>query len=350
MPFAVEFSGPRDPLPATPPRMPGSIRRTTTIDVVRTGDLYGPARIDARGRDLRTDRDGRPEVVAAARLGAGVDPEKVLTALSVVTDGVEVTGPPGDAALARLVGAATTAGFRAVVADALADHLAAGTLWHLLVDDLVGAVLVSGVAPQHAEELAGGGPIEELTRSHAELMFATMSDICAGWAPDAVMLSEFARTHKLPVACGPDAPPSERDDDPWSWHDTAPLPPHGVRRRRRIDLGPLDADGRRSVDVHFRDSHVDAAGRERCVHEYTVDGWFDPDRGVLGGVRSTARVLPWRECPAAVGSAARVEGVPVSELRRHVRAELRGPTTCTHLNDTLRSLADVGALARIAAE
>ena len=35
----------------------------------------------------------------------------------------------------------------------------------------------------------------------------------------------------------------------------------------------------------------------------------------------------------------------VSDLRRRVRKELVGPATCTHLNDTLRELADLDTLA-----
>jgi hypothetical protein len=52
-------------------------------------------------------------------------------------------------------------------------------------------------------------------------------------------------------------------------------------------------------------------------------------------------VLPWDECPGAAGSAARLVGQPVGALRRIVGDELRGTSTCTHLNDLLRSLADV---------
>jgi hypothetical protein len=54
------------------------------------------------------------------------------------------------------------------------------------------------------------------------------------------------------------------------------------------------------------------------------------------------------ECPGAVGSAHRLAGMPLSELRPWVRRELTGVSTCTHLNDTLRSLADVTVLLRSA--
>jgi Protein of unknown function (DUF2889) len=53
---------------------------------------------------------------------------------------------------------------------------------------------------------------------------------------------------------------------------------------------------------------------------------------------------PWAECPAAVASAERLWGTTFDDLRLRVRRELVGTASCTHLNDTLRSLADLGAL------
>jgi hypothetical protein len=50
------------------------------------------------------------------------------------------------------------------------------------------------------------------------------------------------------------------------------------------------------------------------------------------------------ECPGAVASAGRLVGMRLAELRTWVRREMTGASTCTHLNDTLRSLADVSAL------
>ena len=59
-----------------------------------------------------------------------------------------------------------------------------------------------------------------------------------------------------------------------------------------------------------------------------------------------ARTLPWPECPNALASAGRIVGEAVTDLRAKVHADFRGTTTCTHLNDVLRSLAGVSALAR----
>ena len=81
---------------------------------------------------------------------------------------------------------------------------------------------------------------------------------------------------------------------------------------------------------------------------YTVAATVDTSRGVLVSCSATPRVLPWVECPAAALSASRLAGLPVSGLRRHVRDTFLGTSTCTHLNDTLRSLEDIPALLELA--
>jgi hypothetical protein len=143
---------------------------------------------------------------------------------------------------------------------------------------------------------------------------------------------------------GPDAPTLESVDDPVGWHPMAPLPPEGMRRRRRIDVGPTDTDGTSAFETHFRDSHVDPDGIERVVHEYLVRGRVDEELGTITEIESEARVLPWFECPGALGSAQRVVGVPLHDLRQTIRSEFTGLSTCTHLNDTLRALAVLAPL------
>ena len=96
--------------------------------------------------------------------------------------------------------------------------------------------------------------------------------------------------------------------------------------------------------MHFRDSHADEDVVESVVHEYSVTGTVDGAAGRIGEVAARAHVLPWMECPGALASAHRVAGMPLTDLRRWVRRELTGVSTCTHLNDTLRSLADVAVL------
>ena len=113
-----------------------------------------------------------------------------------------------------------------------------------------------------------------------------------------------------------------------------------------VGAPPFRPDGASaSFDVHFRDSHVDGSGAGTIVHEYTVTGAVDlATRTVTDVTAAAARVLPWQECPGALGSASRVEGMALGELRNRIRTEFVGTSTCTHLNDTLRSLGDLGAL------
>jgi hypothetical protein len=82
------------------------------------------------------------------------------------------------------------------------------------------------------------------------------------------------------------------------------------------------------------------------MHEYTVRGTADAGSGRIVSVAAKAQVLPWLECPRAVATADRVAGMELSSLRPVIPREIVGRSTCTHLNDSLRSLADIAALAR----
>jgi hypothetical protein len=163
-------------------------------------------------------------------------------------------------------------------------------------------------------------------------------------ALQAVVGSRVDATGRPPVVTGPQAPPLTTGDR-LGWHETVPLPPHAMRRSRRMDVtpGPLA-----HVDVLFRDSHVDEDGTEAIVHEYTVAVTVDTHDGIIASCSATPRVLPWVECPAAALSSGRLAGLPVAGLRRHVRDAFQGTGTCTHLNDTLRSLEDIPALLALA--
>jgi hypothetical protein len=112
-----------------------------------------------------------------------------------------------------------------------------------------------------------------------------------------------------------------------------------MRRARRTDVVGGDEP---AVDVLYRDSYVRPDGLETVIHEYVVALRFRD--GVIRSLRATPRTLPWVECPAAAASAERLVGVPLDGLRTHVRKTFGGTSTCTHLNDTLRSLEDVPGL------
>jgi hypothetical protein len=118
-----------------------------------------------------------------------------------------------------------------------------------------------------------------------------------------------------------------------------------MRRLRRTDV--RISDDTIMVDSHFRDSYMEQTNVETAVHEYVVTLTAAIDDGVIRDLDVRAHVLPGPDCPGAVASAQRVVGEPLESLREFVRGELRGDTICTHLNDQLRSLADVPALVSV---
>jgi hypothetical protein len=332
-----EAAGPSDPALATPARQLGSIRRTSSIDTSRPGGLHGDLLVDARARDVRTGLDGSVEVTRVAALEARIDGATHRLAA------IETT--PEVPELSALLGVLVGPGFRRRVDEAVPGEREAGTLLYLLLDDLPGATLVSGYALQRAGAFDEENDPSPERQAAMSAEFLSRDDLCAGWAHDATMMVAVRATGNIPVPMGPPAPVLESPDDPWSWHAMAPMTPHGTRRRRRLDvLVPSAPDGHHRLDVHFRDSHADEDVVETVVHEYTVTGTVDGDAGRIAEVAARAHVLPWMECPGALASAHRVAGMPLTELRPWVRRELTGVGTCTHLNDTLRSLADVAVL------
>jgi Protein of unknown function (DUF2889) len=112
----------------------------------------------------------------------------------------------------------------------------------------------------------------------------------------------------------------------------------------RVSVWLDDDPGVVRVEAFFRDSHMGEDGYETIIHEYIIDAAVDTGTMTFVHAQATPRVLPWYECPQAAASGSRIVGMSVRGLRPTVRAEFLGPTTCTHLNDTLRALEDVGAL------
>ena len=105
----------------------------------------------------------------------------------------------------------------------------------------------------------------------------------------------------------------------------------------------LAEPGKVGIDAHFRDSHADAAGRETiCM---SITSRLPPHPRHIRLITADPHVLPWPECPAAAAGTSRLAGVELSTLPAHVRDTFTGASTCTHLNDMVRALADVPALA-----
>ncbi|MFN8019352.1 MAG: DUF2889 domain-containing protein [Acidimicrobiales bacterium] len=108
------------------------------------------------------------------------------------------------------------------------------------------------------------------------------------------------------------------------------------------------------VEAYFRDSYrppahpSDGDGAEgtrpEALHEYTLTATVDRATHRILSAEATAHTLPWPECPGALASAGRSVGLTVEEVADRVRADFTGTSTCSHLNDQLRSLAGLAAL------
>ena len=99
----------------------------------------------ARGRDLRTTSDATSVVINQVDLSLRVDGSNRQV--------LSIASSPALPGLDQLVGCPVGPGFRARVNEACPGEREAGTLLHLLLDDLPGAALVSGYSAQRAGAL-----------------------------------------------------------------------------------------------------------------------------------------------------------------------------------------------------
>jgi hypothetical protein len=305
---------------SVPPRHVGSIRRTSSIDVVRPAGITSPTVfMSGRCRDVVTTDTGG-EVVAAVELALTIAVAGAIIQAISSTTGVD---------LEPLVGRSAMSKFRAGLAEVTPDEVTGRTALHRLLDDVPGANLVSG----YAYAIAG---ID--TRRSAQGI-ESRADLCAGWINDGEMMRN-ARAGDLGLRLGPPAPVVELAGDPLGFHELPPLPEHSFRRHRRMDVIPA-GDAIR-LDGFFRDVYFSADG-PTSIHEYGYAAELDGDL-VVRAIDVTPGTLPWDECPGAAVSASWLVGERVGSIDSLVRSRFKGVHTCTHLNDALRTLDDVAAL------
>ncbi len=301
--------GPHRTVPSTPSLAVGGVRRTMATDVTRPDGFGREVVILLAGRDVRSGGDGL-EVVD--------DVAATITADDLTGSVTRAPDRP------QLVGLSLRRGW----GRALAATVEPGqSVLRSLLEDLGGAFLVSGYAALRAGLLTA-------SPEEGERRAAAQEDVCIGWAAGSEVVTMLRRTGANAVPMGPPVAPA-------AFPELDRTAPHTVRRVRRLDVVPTD--GGAALSAHFRDSHCSADGDETVMHEYLVDAVVDA-AGTLRDVAVEARVLPWSTCPGAVASAQSVVGTRLSDLADRVRADLRGPTTCTHLTSTLRSLADADEL------
>jgi hypothetical protein len=318
------------PTRATPARRPDSVRRTSSVDILRPEGMDGPVHLVGHARDLRTASDGTASVLRAASSATVVDYVNGGLVTAVVTD-------PPIPGTAELVGARAASGFRTRLDEALPGERAARAPIFLLLDDIPVTTLISGHVlgaergPAHYRDIPGRAP---------EVLMGK-ADLCAGWREGGTIMLQLRTTGSSPAVTGPEAP-DIADDDPIGWHPMAPLPPSAMRRRRRLDV--IGSGEEVWLDAMFRDTYVTPEGIETIIHEYEITASVERATRTILALECMPRVLPWQECPVAAASGSRLVGADLGRVRSLVRGEFTGISTCTHLNDALRALEDAAAL------
>ena len=313
LPFVTTGSGPRarrSRSTGAPDRAPGSVRRTSIVDVVRPdGRRPGRSR-STPGRATRDDRtDGAPVSRRALRLAATLDHAPEL-------DGDHRAIPPNPRST-QLSAARVARGLpharRGGGARAPARRRPA---------------LPAARRPARRDARLGLRAAARRARSAPRRASATRStiDLCSGWASGAHDHAGHRRRRGMPpMTLGPQRAGAR-----------------ARRRSRRLARHPGRAAAHRSaggaastsrfgpvldVDAMFRDSHFDDDGRRvRRARVRACARRSTPATLVVTRIEATPRVLPYVECPAAAASAARLVGLPprrgarpgAQGARRHV--------------------------------
>jgi hypothetical protein len=318
------------PAPAgpAPRRQPRSVRRTSSIDMTwprgrrQSMDFHGVA------RDIFTPATGAPvTVIRQDEMRATIAPDRTIEAIAALPE------RPG---IAALVGVKGGGYLRQALNGALPQEQADGTPLYLLIDDISGSSLIAGWAWSRWPD---NSILDEEVRARHAALRSQMEGICIGFRPGSRALDEdfgSADVHKAaPVV------PLAHPEDPDGWHDLTVHSAVSMRRARRIDVW---IDGEVIIDAAFQDSASAPAGGRIAVHEYGLRVTAATDTLLITSIVATPHVLPYDECPAAIGNIGRLVGRPLAELRTLVLEELPRQLGCTHLNDAMRALAEVPAL------
>lgn len=327
-----KFPFARNPIGPAPLRRPGSVRRTSTIDTNWPEGYGKPMVMQARARDIWTPVEGGAPVVLSE--------DRYTILASAAREILSINVSPDRPHVQQLVGVRGGGQSRAALIEIMADERIKGSPLYLILDDFAGASLVSGwVWSRWVDDW--GKLAEKSGLQSTAGRGGNMEGVCTGFSPGSSALVGVggARMKDQSFAI---VPSLVNADDPEGWHPLAAQCGVAMRRARRIDVW-RDGDDL-AIDVGFQDSGTQPNSAERvAVHEYHVCA--GTQAGILADLKIDARVLPFQECPGAVVHAQKILGTPLADLRAAVLATLPGILGCTHLNDVLRSMAEVPAMA-----
>ena len=303
-----------------------------------------PHRTLARSADVRGGAvdclSSRPSPLRRVDLTAAIDDDGGLSRFDCVPD-----------PLIQLLGRPAGRGFRA----ALQPLTGSGPNGRLLRRVLWDLPILAQVAGQTA--------LLDHDAARTEIQFNRRgTDQCSGWRADGEMMQRVDRNAGVLVM--PLGPRTARGlTERWLGPQPA-LAPMATRRERVLEVGAREVAGPRGmpdqvpVTIRYRDSYADPDGLSRALHEWTVHTVLTgsgpgsgsgpgpgpgsgPGEARFGEFAVEAGRLPWVECPVAGLSARRLDGHAIGDVEQMISSGFAGISTCTHLNDTLRTLAEL---------
>lgn len=328
-------SPPDDSIVGTPDRVPGSVRRTMTIDMVWPGGIAADMELRGFSRDLLTPRTGEPVLLDSASMVATTNRERYVQSIATAPERPDIE---------KLIGVQGGSRLRGAIDEVLPGEREQATALHILLDDIAGTSLIGGFGwtrwkPNYYEEMRANAPAQAGQREFGRRKGRV---ICSGLRPEGWADSRFSAGADS-MHCLRPAGDISTPHDPWGWHEWPEPEEVCMRRHRRIDVR-REGD-RIVVDAFFRDSVWLPDRTEMALHEYTVDSVVDGHTLELRDVTATPRVLPYPECQWAAPNSVALVGLPVATFRYTVQEALTEMKSCTHLNDMLRCLAEVPRLA-----
>ncbi|MFA7588491.1 MAG: DUF2889 domain-containing protein [Novosphingobium sp.] len=280
-------------------------------------------------RDLLTLANvAEPVVLAEDRFAARLNSDRKI---------IEISAAPGRPGMGDLAGARVGGQLRAAIAEVLPGERENATPLYLLLDDIAGSSLVGPWAwalwtPNWQEMVT--------SKLEAAGQQRSKEGVCIAFRPGGRVLEIRGAASKVDHMRKVHA--LDGGSDPFAWHDLTPRTEVAATRARRIDVW-IEGDDI-LVESYFRDSAISPAGEHWAVHEYLLSARADRATQTLQAITAEPRILPHGECPEAILNMGRMVGTPLREMRQAVLSQLARIEGCTHLNDMMRSLAEVPQL------
>ena len=286
--------------------------------------------------DLVTTAEGEPVVVGEAEMLVTIGANRTVESVETVPhrDGID-----------QLVGTQGGSYLRSAIETALPGEREAATPLHLLLDDIAGTSLIGGL---RLVALAARGDAEHEPADARGVRAAQGTHHLLGATPRRLG-ADRARARRGPGVTRSGSPATSR----WpTIRSRGTSSPSVLRCACAVIVGSTSdpRDDTLFIDAFFRDSCWEPDGTEMALHEYTVVSEVDAATHTLRAVRATPHVLPFPECQWAAPHVDQLVGMPVDGFRTSVQETLTELQCCTHLNDMLRCLAEVPALAAALAQ